>query len=89
MQGRPVKAHTISSQPSSLLTKLAQFYKDTNYKFDSNMTDIFKKDAFLYLAFIAVGFATASGDLVEKVIFMGTAILCLVLRSVLKNRLSK
>lgn len=53
------------------------------------MTDIFKSDALLYLAFITAGLVSIVNTLVEKLICIGGAVLILIIRSIVKKYLYK
>lgn len=53
------------------------------------MTEIFKSDAFLYLAFIVAGFTAIAESLTEKLICIGSSVAILVIRSVVKKYLYK
>lgn len=53
------------------------------------MTDIFKSDALLYLAFIMAGFASIAPTFWDKVIVVGFSVVILVVRSFVKKYLYK
>lgn len=51
------------------------------------MDSIFKRDAFLYLAFVLQGLAVVAEDFYQKLICIGGSVLILVLRSLVKKYL--
>jgi len=53
------------------------------------MNDIFKSDAFLYIAFLTVGLVSLTEVLLEKMALIGAAVLILIVRSVVKKFLYK
>lgn len=49
------------------------------------MNEIFKADAFLYIAFITIGLVSLTENLMEKLAVIGAAVVILIVRSVVKR----